>query len=202
MQIRPHFFLNAITTIHSMTYKNKNEEIREFIDALSKHLRYMFKGGLIKVPIKEELEHIKNYISMQEIKFPNSVFYIFDVEQGLEQEKIPQFLIHTFVENSFKHAMTLEEALSIFIKIELCKFDGNDTIRIIIEDSGEGFPEIILDKINNIDNSETSGGYQIGISNIKKTLALLYSKNNLLKISNVEPMGGRVEIFIPLEKGD
>ena len=202
MQIRPHFFLNAITTVHSMTYKNKNEEIRAFIDALSKHLRYMFKGGLVKVPIKEEIEHVKNYISMQEIKFPNSVFYVFDVDLAIEKEEIPQFLIHTFVENSFKHAMTLEETLSIFIKIEPYEFEGNHTVRIIIEDSGEGFSQAVLDNVNDIDDGETSDGHKIGISNIKKTLALLYGKSNLLKISNVEPMGGRVEIFIPIEKGD
>lgn len=202
MQIRPHFFLNAITTVHSMTYKSKNEDIRAFIDALSKHLRYMFKGGLVKVPIKEEIEHVKNYISMQEIKFPNSVFYVFDVDNDIEKEEIPQFLIHTFVENSFKHAMTLEETLSIFIKIEPYELVGKAAIRIIIEDSGEGFPQIILDKVNNNDGSEASDGHKIGISNIKRTLALLYGKSNLLKISNVEPMGGKVEILIPIEKGD
>lgn len=202
MQIRPHFFLNAITTIHSMTYKNKNEEIRAFIDALSKHLRYMFRGGLVKVTIKEEIEHVKNYFSMQEIKFPNSVFYFFDVDKTIEEEVIPQFLIHTFVENSFKHAMTLEETLSIFIKFQLGKFKEKDAIYITIEDSGEGFPQAIIDKVNNVGVDESSDGHKIGISNIKRTLTLLYGKENLLKISNVEAMGGRIEIIIPIEKGD
>lgn len=45
MQIRPHFFLNAISTITSLTYQNKNEEIRRLIHRLSEHLRYMFRGG-------------------------------------------------------------------------------------------------------------------------------------------------------------
>jgi len=98
--------------------------------------------------------------------------------------------------------MTLDETLSIFIKIEPYKFEENDAIKIVIEDSGEGFPQMILDKVNNNDGDETSDGHKIGISNIKRTLALLYGKSNLLKISNVEPMGGRVEILIPIEKGD
>lgn len=202
MQIRPHFFLNALTTIHSLTYKNKDEEIRKFIDALSNHLRYMFKGGTILVSIKEEIEYVKSYFYMQEIKFPNSVFYIIDVEPSLEEEKIPQFLIHTFVENSFKHAMTLEETLSVFINVKRYMFEGNKAIKIVIEDSGEGFPEDILNKVNGPYNTDASDGYKIGISNIKRTLAIFYGKDNLLKISNEEATGGKVEIIIPTDGGD
>ncbi|WP_234118119.1 sensor histidine kinase [Clostridium hydrogenum] len=202
MQIRPHFFLNALTTIHSLTYKNKDEEIRKFIDALSSHLRYMFKGETIIVPIREEIEYVKSYFYMQEIKFPNSVFYVIDVDASIEEEKIPQFLIHTFVENSFKHAMTLEETLSIFVNIKRCTFDGKAAIKIIIEDSGEGFPNEILSEVNENYNMDASDGYKIGISNIKRTLRIFYGKDNLLKISNEEGIGGRVEIIIPINGGD
>lgn len=201
-QIRPHFFLNALTTIHSLAYKDKNEEIREFIDALSNHLRYMFRGGLNKVSIKEEIERIKDYFYMQEIRFPNSVFYVIDVDKFTEQECIPQLLILTFVENAFKHSMTLEDTLSIFIKTERCIFDGKDSVRIIIEDDGEGFPADIIKRVNDDSSTYTYDGYRIGITNIKRTLELLYGKDNLLRISNEEPMGGKVEIVIPLEKGD
>lgn len=202
MQIRPHFFLNALTTIHSLTYKNKDEEIRKFIDALSNHLRYMFKGGTIRVPIKEEIEYVKSYFYMQEIKFPNSVFYVIDVDASLEEEKIPQFLIHTFVENSFKHAMTLEETLSVFINVKPCIFEDEEAIKIVIEDSGEGFPDEILKKVNETNSIDASDGYKIGIFNIKRTLAIFYGKDNLLKISNDEGMGGKVEIIIPIDRGD
>lgn len=202
MQIRPHFFLNALTTVHSLTYKDKNEDIRKFIDALSNHLRYIFRGGLNMVPIKEEVEYVKSYFYMQEIRFPNSIFYVFDVEPLINQEQIPQFIIHTFVENSFKYVMTLEEPLSIFIKIKQDTLNENAAVKIVIEDSGEGFPEEVLDKVNNSESIDSSDGYKIGISNVKRTLALLYGKNNLLKISNVESLGGRVEIIIPIEKRD
>lgn len=200
MQIKPHFFLNALTTIHSMAYKDKNYEIRKFIDALSIHLRYMFKGALNKVQIKEEIEYIKNYFYMQEIKYPNNVFYVIDIDPSVEYQQIPQFIIHTFVENSFKHAMTLDETLSIFIKAKYCVYDGNVAAKIVIEDNGEGFTEEILDKVNNSDYTDETDGYKIGISNIKRTLALLYGKDNLLKISNDESLGSKVEILIPIER--
>lgn len=202
MQIRPHFFLNALTTIHSLTFKDKNEDIRRFIDALSNHLRYMFKGGLNKVTVSEEIEYIKNFFYMQEIRFPDSVFYVFDVEPSLVQKLIPQFIIHTFIENSFKHAMTLDEPLSLFIKINRITIDDKDAVQIVIEDSGEGFPEEILEKVNKSEKVGTMDGYRIGISNIKRTLALIYGNDSLLRISNVESLGGRVELIIPVDKED
>lgn len=60
MQIKPHFFLNAIATIHSMSFDNRGEEIRAYITALSENIRYMFKAGLHTVPIEEELNHLEN----------------------------------------------------------------------------------------------------------------------------------------------
>lgn len=74
MQIRPHFFLNALTTIHSLTFKDKNEDIRAFIDALSNHLRYMFKGGLNKVTVSEEIEYIKTFFICRKSVFPTVYF--------------------------------------------------------------------------------------------------------------------------------
>ena len=67
LQIRPHFFLNALTTIHSMSYQNRNEDIRSYIERLSSNIRYLFKGGLHTVPLSEEIAHVRDYIAMQGI---------------------------------------------------------------------------------------------------------------------------------------
>jgi sensor histidine kinase YesM len=203
MQIKPHFFLNALTTVSSLTYKNKSEDIRKFVNALSNHLRYMLKSGLNMVSIKEEVEYIKNYFCMQEIKFPNSVFYVFDMDSDIEDEQIPQFVIHTFIENSFKHAMTFEEPLSIFVSIKRYSHNNGEAVKIIIEDNGEGFPQDVIEAANaSTADCKDSGGHKVGIYNVKRTLALFYGENGLLKLSNAEPSGARVEIIIPMQRGD
>lgn len=58
LQIRPHFFLNAMTTISGLSAQNKNVEIEKYISALSKNIRYMFSSGLHTVPVKEEIQHV------------------------------------------------------------------------------------------------------------------------------------------------
>jgi len=198
-QLRPHFFLNAITTIHSLTYRDQKEEIRAYIDALVMHFRYVLKGTMTQVTIDDEINHIKNYIAMQEIRFPGSVFYVVDFDQDIKGVQVPQLLILTIVENAFKHAMTLDDTLAIFIKIRKAIDHEGETIQIIIEDNGEGFSEETIEKVNNDCIEETQDGSKIGISNVKKTLRLLYGDKGSLKISNVEPCGAKIHIILPIE---
>lgn len=198
-QLRPHFFLNAITTIHSLTYKDQKEEIRTYIDALVMHFRYVFKGPMTQVTIEEEINHIKNYIAMQEIRFPGSVFYVVDMEQNIKMIQVPSLILLTIVENAFKHAMTLDDTLSIFIKVIKTIHHEDTMIEIIIEDNGEGFSKETIKKVNNDHIEETQDGSKIGISNIKKTLKLLYGDKASLKISNAEPSGAKIHIILPIE---
>ena len=145
MQIRPHFYLNAISTISSLTYQNRNEEIRRMIQMLSQHLRYMFKAEQMLVSIDEEMRHVENYIRMQEIRYPDQIFYMTDLEPATGDIRIPQLLIQTFVENCFKHALTYGEMLSIFYPSAYGR-SANDEgyVQIVIEDNGEGFPQAWL----------------------------------------------------------
>lgn len=92
LQIRPHFFLNAMTTISSLSQREKNREIQRYIDALSKNIRYMFQSGLHTVTLGEEIRHIENYFEMQELNYPDCVFYYIDIPKELEMWKIPQML--------------------------------------------------------------------------------------------------------------
>lgn len=99
--------MNALTTIYSMSYQGRNEDIRTYIDALTKTVRYMFKGGLRLVPLKEETQNLENYFEMQQLRYPDCVFWYFDMEEEAMSWKIPQMLLHTFVENEYKYAVKL-----------------------------------------------------------------------------------------------
>lgn len=199
MQLKPHFFLNAISTISSLTFYNKNTEIRQLINYLSNHLRYMFKGGLAQVQLHEELQHVDNYIQMQSIRYPDRIFYMNDIAAEVSNHKVPQYLVHTFVENTFKHALSYKEMLSIFIKAERIVKDDMAFVRIMIEDDGEGFPLEMIEAFNAGTSQSQDRGEHVGMTNIQQTLKLLYKRDDLLRISNVIPQGAQVQILIPIE---
>lgn len=194
MQLRPHFYLNAISTVTSLTYQNKNEEIRSLIHHLSEHLRYMFSVGLSVVSAEDEVKHTVNYIRMQEIRYPNQLFFMTEMGDEVRQALIPQLMILTFVENSIKHAIFYGEMLSIFIRVGYEERMGELFVKIVIEDNGSGFPsELISSGIP----AEQENGTRIGIANVRRTLHLLYKREDLLSLSNVNPSGARVELWIP-----
>ena len=197
MQLKPHFFLNALTTIYSISYQKRNEDIRTYIDALTKTVRYMFKGGLRLVLLKEETQHLENYFEMQQLRYPDCVFWYFDMEEAAMSWKIPQMLLHTFVENEYKYAVKIDSVLSILIQAKVLLKEGEEMLYIRMEDDGVGFPEQVMQYMNFESEDPSREGHHVGLWNIKRTMEVLYQKRELIHLSNLETGGCLIEIWIP-----
>ena len=197
LQIKPHFFLNALTTIHSMSYQDRNEEIRDYIERLSRNVRYLFKSGMHTVPLTEEIEHIKDYIAMQEILYPGCVFDFIDIDERILDYPVPQLLIHTILENIYKHTVSVDNLTSILISCKLEERNGEEMCHIVVEDDGVGFPSEFLLQVKNGNVTVKENGHGIGLWNLKKTLSLMYRRDDLIEFSNKEPHGSKVDMWIP-----
>lgn len=196
LQIKPHFFLNALTTISSLSLKGRNQDIGIYIDALSKNIRYMFKSGLHTVSVQEELHHIENYFEMQELKYPGSVFYFISMEPELAEWRIPQMIIHTIIENEYKYAVSVDELLSIFIKVSEVRMQDEALLCIEIEDDGQGYsPEVLADFAQ--ESGPKDDGSHVGLWSVRKMLELMYDREGLFEISNIEPHGCMNRFLIP-----
>lgn len=197
LQIRPHFFLNAMAAISSLSMQGKDEEIKKYIEALSKNIRYMFKSGLHTVPLCEEVRHVKNYFEMQELKYPESVFYYISMEPGTEEWAIPQMIIHTVIENEYKYAVSVDNVLSILIKTYQTQRNGEKMLCIEIEDDGKGYPTEVLDQFDMEDARPFPDGSRVGLWSIRKMLEIMYEKKDLFAISNIKPHGCLNRFYIP-----
>lgn len=198
-QLKPHFYLNAIMTASTMVYQNRNEETREYLQQLSTYMRYMMRIRESRVKLGEELEHVENYVKMQEIRFPGSILLVTECPEKLNEIRVPHLLLHTIVENVFKHAMSLTETLMLMISCREIEENGFRGVQIIVEDNGKGFTSEQLEKYNGDTVSNEEKDTQIGLSNIKRSLKLWYGQENLFHISNAIPNGAQVEIRIPEE---
>lgn len=193
MQIKPHFFINAIATIHSMSFDNRGEEIRAYIAALSDNIRYMFKAGLHTVPIAEELDHLEKYLEMQEILYPGCVFCYIDRPQELMEWQIPQMILHTFLENKYKHTVKVGNILSIYIAVKEIQRQGQKALEVTIEDDGEMFPENVIQKKWEINDQN---GHGVGLYNVARTMEIMYGMPDLLKFDNISG-GTKITICFP-----
>ena len=199
-QIRPHSFLNAITTISNMTYMNKPEEIRSYINAFAKFIRYMLNVSASWTTVEEESQQIVNYLKMQQNRFPDSVSYSVDYPAELAKTRVPFMVLYTLVENSIKHAMTLYEPLKIKVLCRRVDTDDFHGICLTEEDNGVGFQQDVLDKLQDVSTNVLNTKEHLGLSNVRYTMHLVYGRDDLLRVSNRETGGAHVELWIPDEE--
>lgn len=196
LQIRPHFFLNALTSISNLSQQHKNDEIVSYINILSKNIRYMFKSGMHTVDLRQELDHLDSYFEMQKLKYPDCVFNMVTAEEGLDNYQIPQMLLHTVIENEYKYAVVMGQVLSIFINIKKIELNGRQYLCIEIEDDGDGYPQEFIDGFSKEQRPEEDGT-RIGLWGLKKMLYLMYNESDLFTIKNIEPHGCYNKFLIP-----
>ena len=196
-RIRPHFVLNALTTIHGMTYQGRVNDIREYIERLSKYVRYLFKADLCTVPLIDEIVHVRNYIGMQEFLYPDCVFDSFEIDDTVKSFPIQQLLIHTLIENTYKHAVSTDRLTCVLISAKPETRDSIEICHVTVEDDGPGFPAETLVELETGKTGTKKDGHGIGLMTMKKALELAYGSNDLIFFSNKHPHGTRIDLFIP-----
>jgi two-component system sensor histidine kinase YesM len=200
-QLKPHFYLNAITTVSNMTYQNRVEDIRAFVQALGRYMRYMMNIQSDMVPVAEELSHIVNYMEMQQIRFPGSVDYTIACMEEVRGLRIPFLVLFTLVENAFKHALDLYKSLLLRIDCRPARQNGLSGYALSVEDNGGGFPQEVLDNFNGeLPEGELPPKEHLGLTNIRYTLRYSYHRQASLRLLNTET-GAKAVIWIPSGEG-
>lgn len=196
MQLRPHHFLNALSTISSMTYLGDTERIQRFVELYSRDARYLFSVSVKTVPLEDEIRHVQDYIDCQNILYPDCVFSFIQIHPEANQWQIPQMMLHALVENIYKHAVSLDSFTSFFISASLETHDGAQQLEIVVEDDGAGFPEDVIQRVNHSDGEFVESSH-VGLMNISHTLFLMYGQTDLMHLSNKADRGSMIRIFIP-----
>ena len=196
-QMRPHTFLNGITTISNMTYTAKTEDIRRYILAFASFTRYMLHTSGDWTTVGDELKHIDNYVSMQKIRFPNSIEMECVCPEEIRKVKIPYLILFSLVENSFKHAMTLVDTMYVRITAETYEENGFRGIRLTEEDNGPGFGTEVLEKLAAAGKDDPYTKEHLGLTNVRYSLNLIYGRDDLLRLDNRSEGGAHIELLIP-----
>lgn len=196
IQIRPHFFLNCMKNLYAMTAARKYTQMQEMILTLSEYLRAVLKDHDMIVPLEKELDSVRSYVKLQQMSSARPPEYEEDVSPQFMQFGIPPMSLLTFVENSFKYEKSGEGAMQILIKARLF-LDGEEKfVNITIMDNGKGFPEEVLEILN--DPEKRMPGEHMGINNVEQRFSLVYQKPCSFVYSNMN--GACVDIFIPFEE--
>ncbi|MCB2196074.1 MAG: histidine kinase [Bacteroidetes bacterium] len=171
-QVNPHFLFNTLNNLFSLARKNKDFETANGISKLSKMMRYMlYEGNTDKIMLSKEIDYIENYINLQKLRFhPDDDITIgFNYTGNIESFMIAPLLLIPFVENAFKHGISIQNHSYIMINVHV----KGDVLEFIIRNTKHS-----ADK-----NSEYSG---FGLNNVQNRLQMLYENEHELIIKETD----------------
>ena len=201
-QINPHFLYNTLETIRMKAFAAGNREVAMAIKLLGKSLRYVLENtGTVSTTLAREIEYLKIYFSIQQLRFGDRVNYTIDVAPGLDLEnyQLLPLLLQPIVENAVSHGLeNIDENGQVTIRI--CEQDDT-CLCITITDNGIGMTEEELALLRkNISEKDTSRTQSIGLYNINQRIQLCYGPQYSLNVSSEKGKGTQVILLLPLNK--
>ena len=200
-QINPHFLYN---TLNAITWQAADQEVPEIgilSNSLGKFFRISLSGGKEVITIREELEHVENYLRIQEIRYKDKIRYKLQVPEDVKDLYIIKLVLQPLVENSIYHGIKVKKGIGhIRIYSERCTNEaGIQMLHILVEDDGEGIEEERLKVIQEgllFGRVSQDSGY--GIYNVNERIKLYYGDSYGLSMQSEYGKGTRAAIRIPV----
>jgi two-component system sensor histidine kinase YesM len=203
IQLKSHFYLNCLNIINSLAIARNYDLIVDLTCSLGAYFRYMADDMASQSTVASEVEHARNYMHIQEIRFPSELTYIEEVAPETLGVHMPTLIVQTFIENAIIHALDLDNDNLIRLSIGSERRGESDGIAITIEDNGKGFAQCQLDRFNAPSPELKSGKKdKIGIINVLQRLELIYGGKASVHFSNADGGGAVVRLWLPDSVGE
>jgi two-component system LytT family sensor kinase len=185
MQLHPHFLFNTLNGIVGLVRDNKNQTAVSMLVGLSDLLRHALEHSTQQeVELKEELDFIKLYLDIQQMRFSDRLKIEIDVDAGVLRALVPNLILQPLTENALRHGIGQSLASGI---VEISAHRDDRFLRLQVSDNGAG--------LANDWQLKGSGG--IGLANTAARLQQLYGENHRLDVRNREGGGVEVVVVIP-----
>ena len=202
-QITPHFLYNTFDTIVWLAEEEHTEEVVKITKAFSDFLRISLSRGHEWITISQELDHIKNYLTIQKIRYADILNYEIDADESLMEYKIIKLVLQPLVENAIYHGIKNKRGRGKLIVRIHYSDDSHKAICFTVEDNGAGFTEERLGQVRNElrtgaqDSEKLNSVY--GLYNVNKKLKLYYGEQTKgIIIESETGKGSRISFTIPI----
>lgn len=205
-QINPHFLYNTLDSIIWMAEAGKNERVIQLVQALSRFFRISLNKGRDWITLKDELEHVRSYLIIQQMRYRDILEYEINVPESLHGFSILKMSLQPIVENALYHGIKNKRGKG-FIRI-FAEAKDEDLLHLIIEDNGIGMSEPKLNQLRKQlyaqltpeeTGTEVSGGF--GLHNVHQRIRLYYGKAYGVEVNSIDGQGTQVTIHIPMKRG-
>lgn len=193
-QINPHFLYNTLDSIIWMIENNKYEGAIIMVTALARLFRISISKGRNIIPLKDEIDHVKNYLTIQSMRYKNKFIYEIEAEEEVLTLGTIKLIIQPLVENAIYHSMEfMDDDGEIFIKA----YKQQGELYIDVSDNGMGMPEEIAEELLKEDFKSKSKGSGIGLKNVNDRIKLYFGEKYGITIFSVLDEGTLIRIYMP-----
>ncbi|ODM05759.1 sensor histidine kinase [Eisenbergiella tayi] len=195
-QINPHFLYNTLDMIQWFAEEGMLSQIEESVSSLATFYRLSLSNGKEFISLREEMEHVRSYIRLQRLRFPDTFLYEEELDEGLLDYLLPKTTLQPLVENAITHGLQESKRIPGHLLIKIEKEEGKN-IRIIILDDGAGMKKPPRTTPNGGTSRENSG-HGFGIPNVSSRLTLLYGPGYGVVFEKNIPEGTIAIVRIPI----
>ena len=200
-QINPHFLFNSLNAGAQLAMMEDAEQTGIFVEKMADFFRYNVKKGQEDATLGEELEAVDNYIYILNVRFAGDIHFSKEVDELLENVRMPSMILQPVVENAVNHGIRDIEWEG---KIHLTVTGDADYIRISVKDNGKGMTQEQIEGVlsgNREHRNEEGDSTGIGMNNVISRLELYYEESGLMEInSEGEGKGTETVIYIPVRE--
>nr|WP_224035033.1 sensor histidine kinase [Clostridium gelidum] len=198
-QIKPHFMYNTLDTIRWMAEEHNEQDIVEIIESFTNLLRISLSKGKEIISVKEELNHVQSYLTIQKIRYEDKLDYEIDFDENIFNYKLIKLILQPLVENAIYHGIKEKRGNG---KILITGKIKENMLCFTVSDNGKGIEEDLLNKINRMltNSSEKEAEIGYGIFNVNERIRLIYGDEYGLTYKSIYGEGTSVELRHPMIK--
>ncbi|MGG1554897.1 sensor histidine kinase [Paenibacillus ferrarius] len=195
-QINPHFLLNTLNSIKWMALLSGAEHVSEMITKLGKLLNFTMRNEQEFVTLREELDYLQVYLSLQEIRYHDQITFSSTIPEPLLDCEMLKFTLQPAVENSILHGNRFP------LHIELIAEEQGDQLLISLQDNGVGMSEEKIQEVEATLHQPHAKFSGIGIRNVNERIKLHYGSQYGMQISSKPDEGVHLQLMLPMKRRD
>ncbi|WP_050617592.1 sensor histidine kinase [Intestinimonas massiliensis (ex Afouda et al. 2020)] len=199
-QINPHFLYNTLDSVVWMTENGRTDEAILMVTSLARFFRISLSRGSNIIPIADELEHARHYLTIQKMRYKNKFSAVIAAEDGVEGLYTIKLIVQPILENAIYHGMAYADGDGeITVR---ARRDGEDVV-IEVADNGPGMPEEMVERLLDQSYAAAPGtkGSGIGLRNVHQRIRLTFGEEYGLAIHSEPDAGTTVCIRLPVLEG-
>jgi two-component system sensor histidine kinase YesM len=198
-QIKPHFIYNTLDLIIGLLETKQNEDVINMVEALGAFFRISLSHGQEFITIREETEHVRNYLYIQRFRHGDKYNYRFELDERILPYKTIKLILQPLVENAIYHGVRESEEPGVGMII-IRGYFLEDAAKICLEviDNGVGIPSLELAEINECLREPGTDEDYFGLCNVKERLVLAFGSEYGLELFPTPGGGVTVRVLLPV----